>query len=172
MSYRLAYRTDTLLAPDTASAAMVQCLHVPGYRYYDCLVNIKDCSRTMVVGTATVREMLDRLAYFIDIFEQGYEIIKDLDLTKPAEIPVISKITDTPNRINLDNYENSKWYIRFNRKSIDMTAIYDKSQVVIAYHSATIVYGNIEKHREHMLSKLGLILRDLRSFNTYLKDKA
>ena len=74
--------------------------------------------------------------------------------------------------INLDNYENNKWYIRFNRKSIDMTAIYDKSQVVIAYHSATIVYGNVEKHREHMLSKLGLILRDLRSFNTYLKDKA
>lgn len=30
----------------------------------------------------------------------------------------------------------------------------------------------IEKHREHMLSKLGLILRDLRNFNTYLKDKA
>ena len=101
MSYRLAYRTDTLLAPDTASAAMVQCLHVPGYRYYDCLVNIKDCSRTMVVGTATVREMLERLAYFIDIFEQGYETIKYLDLTKPAEIPVISKITDKIGRAHV-----------------------------------------------------------------------
>lgn len=126
----------------------------------------------MVVGTSTAKEMLDRLAYFIDIFDQGYEIIKDMDLTKPAEVPIVSKVTDIPNRINLDNYENSKWYIRFNRKSIDMTAIYDKSQVVIAYHSATLVYGNIEKHREHMLSKIGIILRDLRSFNTYLKDKA
>ena len=150
---------------------MVQCLHVPGFRYYDCLVNIKDCSRTMVVATHTTQEMLKRLAYFIDIFEQGYETIRDLDLTKPAEVPIVSKITDIPNKINLDNYENSKWFVRYNRKSIDMTAVYNNSQVVIAYHSATLVYGSIEKHREHMLSKIGIILRDLRAFNVYLKDR-
>lgn len=123
----------------------------------------------MVVATATIKEMLDKLAYFIDIFQQGYEIIEELDLTQPAEVPIVSTVTDTPNKVNPDSYENSKWVIRFNRKDISMTAIYNKTQTVINYHSATLVYGNIEKHREHMLSKLGLILRDLKAFNAYLK---
>ena len=170
MSYRLAYRRDVLLAPETASTAMVQCLYVPGYKYYEYLVNLKDCFRTMVISTKSAEDMKKKLSYFIDIFEQAIEAIHTLDLTQATTIPIRSKVTSVASLMVSENYESSDWSIRYNRKSIDLIAVYKGDLKTLVYHSATNVYGSMQKHKEHMLSKLNLVLKEIKDFKMYLSS--